>query len=124
MSMTADMPSSGTADSSAFCPAPGVSDAGQPSRAGQTVQRRSIHRDFLGGLSMNTVSDRFHPVRPPQRNIIYLSNLDQRVKLGLHGVFTGAQFIVKFDLWNDLQEQGDVSLAKIWMGGTAVPVLQ
>jgi hypothetical protein len=73
---------------------------------------------------MNTVSDRFHPARPPQRNIIYLSNLDQRVKLGLHGVFTSAQFIVKFDLWNDLQEQGDVSLAKIWMGGTGVPVLQ
>ncbi len=41
----------------------------------------------------------------------------------LHGVFTNVQFIVKFDLWDVPHEQGEVSLAEIWMGGTGVPVL-
>ncbi len=31
--------------------------------------------------------------------------------------------MVKFDLWDDPQEQGPVNLVEIWMGGTRVPVL-
>jgi hypothetical protein len=40
-----------------------------------------------------------------------------------HVHYTSVQFIVKFDLWNEPETQGDVSLAEIRMGWTGVLVL-
>ena len=39
----------------------------------------------------------------------------------VHDLFTSAQFLVKFDLWNEHQPLGDARSAEIWMcGATAL----
>ena len=62
------------------------------------------------------------PPRPPRLPArLRLRPLVRGMEQRFYDVFTSAQFIVKFDLWNEHQPLGDARSAEIWMcGATAL----